>query len=231
MAKIKYSALVSDMRNKLNGSVLSKNRFGNYMRNKTTPVNPQTTHQQNARAILSAMSQGWAGITQAQRNAWGALAQTLPFTDIFGDPKVLTGQQMYVKLNSNLQKIGGAAVSNAPVKESVPAVAITALAATAAGGALTGLDATISPATVPAGFSVAVYATPAINPGVQFVKNRYRFLGVAPAPVGGVIDLEPLWNARYGGIVSGQKVFVRIALVSSTSGQQGIPSEAIGTVA
>lgn len=231
MSKIKYSALVSDVRNKLNGSVLSKNRFGNYIRNKTTPVNPQTSFQQNARAILSAMSQAWAGITQAQRNGWKALAQTLPFTDIFGDPKILTGQMMYVKLNSNLTKIGEDSIPDAPAKEAIPFIEATALDVAVTGSALTGLDMTINPGAVPAGFAVVVYATPAVNPGISFVKNQFRFIGVAPAPAAGVIDLEPLWNSRYGSAVAGQRVFVRVALVSTTSGQQGIPSQIEGVAA
>lgn len=228
MAKIKYSALVSEMRNKLNGSVLSKNRFGNYMRNKTTPVNPQTTYQQNARSILAALSQAWAGITQAQRNGWRALAETLPFTDIFGDPKTLSGQMLYVKLNTNLLKIGESEIADAPLKEAVPFISQTAITVTSAASALTALTVTISPGTVPAGFGVAVYATPAINPGVAFVKNQFRFLGIAGAPAAGVLTLTTLWNDRFGGITTGQKLFVRLALVSETSGQQGIPSEIVG---
>ena len=231
MSKIKYSALVSDVRNKLNGSVLSKNRFGNYIRNKTTPVNPQTTFQQNARAVLSAMSQAWAGISEAQRNGWRALAQTMPFTDIFGDPKTLTGQMMYVKLNTNLEKIGQSAIADAPAKEAIPYIEVASVVATQTASALVSLDLTIDPATVPAGFAVAVYATPAVNPGINFVKNQFRFLGIAPAPAVGVIDLEPLWNARFGSAVDDQRVFVRIALVSETSGQQGIPSQGVATVA
>lgn len=215
------------MRGKLNGSVLSKNRTGNYIRNKITPVNPQTTYQMNARAIFAAMSQAWAGLSQVQRNGWAALAATLPFTDIFGDPKILTGQNMFVKLNSNLLKIGEPQIDAAPLKEAIPAIQISALVATQTAGALTVLDATIVPTTVPAGFAVVVFATPAINPGVSFVKNQFRMIGVAPAPAVGVISLATLWNARYGGLSAGQKVFVRFALVSESSGQQGIPSEAV----
>lgn len=230
MSKIKYSALVSDVRNKLNGSVLSKNRYGNYIRNKTTPVNPQTTAQQNARAQLAANSQAWAGLTQGQRLAWSALAKELPFTDIFGDSKILAGNSLYAKLNGNLNKMGELAVSDAPAKVSVPAVFLTAITATQTAGTITALNVTIDPATVPAGFEVAVYATPGIPAGRSFVKNEFRFLGVAPAPAVGVIDLEPLFNARFGSVVAGQRIFVRLALVSTDSGQQGIPGEIIGTV-
>ena len=49
MAKVLFSALISDMRNKLNGSVFAKNRGGSYLRTKVTPVNPQTVAQVHKR--------------------------------------------------------------------------------------------------------------------------------------------------------------------------------------
>lgn len=230
MSKIKYSALVSDVRNKLNGSVMSKNRYGNYIRNKTTPVNPQTTAQQNARAQLASNSQAWAGLSQAQRQAWSSLAAELPFTDIFGDSKILAGNALFNKLNGNLNKIGELAISDAPAKVAVPAVFTTAVSAVQTAGAITTLDVTINPATVPAGFEVGVYATPGVSPGKSFVKNQFRFLGAAPAPAAGVIDLEPLWNSRYGTVTAGQRIFIRLSLISTNSGQQGIPAEIVGTI-
>lgn len=230
MSKIKYSALVSDVRNKLNGSVLSKNRYGNYIRNKTTPVNPQTTAQQNARAQLAANTQAWAGLTEGQRLGWAALAATMPFTDIFGDSKILAANSMYVKLNGNLNKMGEAAVATAPEKVSVPAVFLTAITATQTANVITALTVTIDPATVPAGFGIAVYATPGIPAGRSFVKNQYRFLGAAPAPAVGVVDLEALWLARFGSVNAGQRIFVRMVMVSLDSGQQGISAEIVGTI-
>lgn len=225
MAKIKFSALVSEMRNKLNGSVLSKNRYGNYLRNKVSPVNPQSTHQQNARSILSANSSLYGTITQAQRNGWRALAEEMPFTDIFGDVKHLSAQAMFVKLNSNLNKIALPSISVAPARTAVPTVFFTAVTFTAGAGTAATAAVTISPATIPAGFELILFATPAVNPGVEFVKNKYRMLGKAGAPVSGVIDIASQWNDRFGTLEAGQKVFVRGAFISTTSGMQGIPAE------
>lgn len=228
MSKIKYSALVSDVRNKLNGSVLSKNRYGNYIRNKTTPVNPQTTAQQNARAALAANSQAWAGLTEAQRLSWRALAAELPFTDIFGDSKILAANSMYVKLNGNLQKVGESANALAPAKVAVPSISLTTLTATVTAGVFTQLSIEIDPAVYPSDFALAIYATPGINAGRNFVKNQFRFLGIGPAPVTGIVELTDLWNERFGSITVGQKVFIRVAYVSTLSGQQGIPVEITG---
>lgn len=225
MAKIKFSALVSDMRNKLNGSVLSKNRYGSYMRNKVTPVNPQTTEQQAARQRIASLSAAWGGLTEAQRASWRALAPSFPFTDIFGDQKELTGQTLFVKLNANLMKIGESTIDVAPVKIDIPELYAVSVDAEQTAGALVTLDVTLSETAIPAGYSLAVYATPPVQPGKQFVKNLYRFIGEAPAAVAGVVDIASIWNARFGSVSNGQKIFVRVALVSNTTGQQGIPSQ------
>lgn len=226
MAKIKYSALVSDVRNKLNGSVMSKNRYGSYMRNKITPVNPQTQYQQNARMILSSLSSGWAGLSESERAGWNALASQVPFTDIFGDVQHLSGQVMYVKLNANLIKIAEAPNSTAPVMESIPPMLLDGLDAEQTAGALVTLDAEFVQQTVPAGYQIVIYATPPIKPGISFVKNQYRMIGAIDTITSGVANALTLWNDRFGAVTAGQKIFLRAALVNETTGQQGIPSQA-----
>lgn len=231
MAKIKYSALVSDMRNKLNGSVMSKNRYGSYVRNKVTPVNPQTTYQQAARQRLGNLSSSFRGLTSAQISGWNSAGPNFPFTDIFGDVKHLSGQTLFIKLNGNLEKIGSARIDSAPLAEAIPAIALSAATFTVSAGALATASVTIDPAVVPSGFEVALYATPGVPSGQTFVKNKFRFIGVAGAPVAGVVDIKTQMVDRFGTFAIGERVFVRAALVSTTTGQQGVPVEAIGTVA
>ena len=125
MAKIKYSALVSDMRNKLNGSVMSANRYGSYVRNKVTPVNPQSIYQQNARQVLSNLSSGYRNLDRSQISAWNSSGTNFPFTDIFGDVKHLSGQTLFVKLNANLLKVGKSQINVPPLPQSFPDLSIS----------------------------------------------------------------------------------------------------------
>lgn len=223
MAKIKYSALVSEMRNKLNGSVLSKNRYGNYIRNKVTPVNPQTSYQLNQRANLSALSSQWRGLTQAQRDAWANAAQQRPFTDIFGDTKTLSGQALYVSANLNLLASGSATISEPGLSVAIPVLdSVTAVIESNASDVLQTADVTIAPAVIPAGFKLIVYATPAYSPGISFVKNKYRYLGVFSVTAG-VADIQAALASRFGNYAVGEKVSCRCALVSTETGQLGLP--------
>lgn len=228
--KIKMSALVSEIRNKLNGSVASRNRYGGFLRNKVTPVNPQTSFQQAVRQRLGSLSASWRGLTQSQRQSWIAGTNAFPFTDIFGDVKYLSGQTLFVKLNGNLLKIGSAVINSAPLPVEVPSISAVDLIGESTAGVLTTLTVDVTPATVPAGFSLVAYATPPVNPGIEFVKNRYRFLGAASV-VGGQADLLAQYVVRFGSSAAvGQQIFVRFALVNTTTGQQGVPVETAGFI-
>lgn len=230
MARIKYSALVSDMRNKLNGSVMSKNRAGSYIRNKATPVNPQTSFQQDVRQRLGALSSQWGALTLAQRLSFTNATPNFPYTDIFGDKKELDGKSLFIKLNSNLSNIGSPQILSAPSPVGVPVFIAELLSVQQTAGLLSGLELTTSATTVPVGFAMAVYATPPVKAGVSFVKNKYRYIGTATAAAGSV-DLTDLYIARFGGAVAvGQSISVRVALVSTTTGQMGVPSGASAVV-
>lgn len=222
MAKIKYSALVSDMRNKLNGSVMSKNRYGSYVRNKVTPVNPQTSYQLNQRAALSSLSSAWRGLTQAQRDAWTEAAKNRPFTDIFGDTKILSGQAFFVSSNLNLTTNGIAQIDSPSVAVDVPLAILTDPIAQLDGLGEIAVVATLSPVVVPAGFSLVVYCTPAYSAGISFVKNRFRRLGVF-VPVAGLLDISDSFMSRFGVPNVGEKISIRIALLSNSTGQLGLP--------
>lgn len=228
MAKIKYSALVSDMRNSLNGSVMSKNRYGSYLRNKITPVNPQTVAQQNARALFGSISTAWRTLTQAARNSWLNGTQNFPFNDIFGDQKFLSGQTLFVKLNSNLAKLGLPQITTAPVPVGAPSVDFGSLGSVGSTLIFTNPDEIEN---MPAGATLAMYLTPPVLGGQQFVKNRFRLVqGTAIIAVGGNIEFTPTagtYESIFGPIGSGEKVFARYAFVNNTTGEQGVPRETV----
>lgn len=222
MAKIKYSALVSDMRNKLNGSVMSKNRYGSYVRNKVTPVNPQTVFQQNARQSLANLSSSFRDLTIAQIKAWNGAGQNFPFTDIFGDIKHLTGQTLFVKLNANLEKVGSPRISTPPLPVGFPELAISAMSVGVTGGVLTTAEFDVTPDAIPVGYKLVIYATQGLSRARSFVKNQYRFLG-AFTPELGLVDFSAEYLDRFGSPLSDEIVHIKVALVSITTGQQGIP--------
>ena len=223
MAKILTTAIVADIRNKLNGSVFSKNRYGSYVRTKVTPVNPQSTAQMAVRSNLSALSASWRALTEAQRKGWIDSAVNFPTTDIFGNSKILSGNALYVGLNTNLISVGASGIDDAPAPQGFPPLTIDIVTATAGTQAL---SISFSPTPVDANFAILLQATGNVGPGKSFVKNLYRVIATIPSAGSSPFNALADFTAVHGALVEGQKIFVRASLVSLLSGQKGLPSQA-----
>jgi hypothetical protein len=224
MAKILTTAIVADIRNKLNGSVFSKNRYGSYVRTKVTPVNPQTTAQQNARNILATNSQAWRDLSEADRQGWISAAANFPFTDIFGNSKTLSGSALFVKLNNNLAAAGQALISGAPGPIAIPALTLGAFTAVSATGVV---SLAFADTPVPADFTLVIQTTGNVTPGKSFVKNLFRFVANKAAAAASPAVITSEFDAVHGAPVENQKIFARAFLVSNLTGQAGIPVQAM----
>lgn len=222
MAKIKYSALVAGMRNKLNGSVASRNRYGDYFRNKTTPVNPQTTYQQNVRAQFGNLSAAWRGLTQAQRNTWLAAGENFHgYKDAFGDEMKLSGNALFISLNQNLLNTGNSQIDTAPFPVETQFLENFALSAAGAPGATVEMTWTN---VISAGVTALVYAAANVPPGIKFVKNRLRLIAT-PVLTSTPHDITADLIARFGTLIANTRITVRVAMVDDTTGQVGVATE------
>lgn len=101
MALVRYGGGVLAMSGSVGGQVHSRNRFGNYIRARTTPVNPSSSRQQFMRAITGFLAPGWGGnLTQILRDAWEVYADAITFTNKLGEQVKLTGFNHYMRTNS-----------------------------------------------------------------------------------------------------------------------------------
>ena len=95
MAKIRYSALVSDIRGKMGGQVASGWKGISYLKNHNpSPRQPRTQAQQDVRGYMSSLSAEWYDLTEAQQLLWNKYASL--------HKKAMTGQNAFIKLNLNL---------------------------------------------------------------------------------------------------------------------------------
>ncbi len=217
--KIKLGSNIADARGKLNGHVFSKNRYGNYVRNKVTPVNPSTAYQTTVRNRLAGISSAWAGLTAAQRAAWNSAVSSYGKTNIFGDIINPSGKTLHQKLNNELLICSEAAITAPPVPAAVDA--FTAISIAIAAGAATAAL-TYAPA-IAANHKVKVYATPGLSAGVSFVKSEYRLLAVIATADASPYSFKAAYEARFGALpAAGLKVFVKVVQVNTDTGQSGI---------
>lgn len=212
--KAKFGALVVAGSGKINGFVASRNRAGAYFRTKVTPVNPQTSDQNTVRSRLATRAQAWRGLTADQRAAWNGAVANFAKTDVFGDLKNPSGFNLYVRLNNNLAAVGSSAITTPPVPAAVSTLELMSLSVAAGSPEF---EITFSGA-VPANTAVKVFATPGLSPGVNFVKSEYRLITVLPPaepnPYDGLAD----YNAKFGALVAGQKIFLKVVFVSTVTG-------------
>lgn len=228
MAKVKFTAVVADMRNKLNGSVFSRNRGGAYVRTKVTPLNPQTAAQVAARALLTGLAQNFRSLTQEQISAWNAAVNQWSTTDIFGDVVNPTGLALYVRLNANISNAGGSLLSTPP--SPIGADAITGLTLTADVSS-SQFDVDFQPTTVPADHSMYIESTTMLSPGINNANSRFRFIDLQAAAATSPADCYAAQTAKFGPLVAGQKAFVRAKFINKLTGEvsQALTASAIVT--
>ena len=232
MARVLFTAVVADMRNKLNGTVFSKNKAGAYTRTKVTPVNPQSTSQVANRQRLSQFSQLWRTLTLAQITAWNDLAKSQPFgTDVFGNPKYLSGLSLFVKLNTNVSIAGGSQLITPPTLTTPPAALIES--ASVINPSPGSLDANVeyALASTPSNVALVIYATRSYPVSQTYNSNLYRLIKRVNADLTDSVNFSATYEATFGRPVVGQQVGIFVETIDKTSGMRIKGSEMIVVVA
>lgn len=215
MGKVQFGFGVSDVRNAIGGSVFSKNRGGNYIRKKVSPVNPKSTSQVASRALFAVYSQKWRTLTAAQRLAWNSAVAGYAKTDIFGALRNPTGQQLYIQVNCNLIVSGGAEITTPAAPKGVSVVTLTSMTYTSGTPALTA----IYSANVPTGSHVIVFATPPLSAGVNFVKSQLRVISTLLVNAVSPYNALSAYTAKFGAVGAvGTKIFIGFRFVDQVSG-------------
>lgn len=183
MAKFQ-SHLISEIRGSINGATYARNRFGQYIRSKASPVQPRTPFQSVARQRLTALAQAWRNLTEAQRNEWNARADEIVKSDTLGSEYRLTGLQLYVSINAIRALLQLARLDNPSEFGTVPPP-ITNLSI----GARDGTELPISFSPTPYAGAVLLWATRPLSPGINFIApSKYKLIKVIkPATLGGTI--------------------------------------------
>lgn len=123
MALAKYGPQVVQLSGSIAGSVYARNRFGNYVRPRTKPVNPQSPRQSAARVIMMYLAEAWreSPLTDVIRAAWQTYADSVNWNNRLGEQVTLTGFNMFVRGNAAALNIGEDMKVDAPVDLGLPA--------------------------------------------------------------------------------------------------------------
>ncbi|KKM24027.1 hypothetical protein LCGC14_1609210 [marine sediment metagenome] len=122
MALIKYGGGIVQMSGSIGGTTFARNRYGNYARAKTMPINPNTALQIVVRTTLAFLTNEWAQtLTAIQRTAWNLYGSSVAMKNRLGEAVFLTGFNHYIRSNSLLKRSGLTLVDDGPVVFEIPA--------------------------------------------------------------------------------------------------------------
>jgi len=173
MAKIKLGALAQDVRGSLAGSTFARNSAGSYVRQKVSPVQPQSALQIAQRGIFSVASQAWRNLDGGERALWNGWAAGHPIVDVFGDALILSGVAACTKINAMRLTHGLAIATTPPADPIAPPVVPTAVVANPLG--IVAL--TYPTGGITTGFTAEVWTPGEVGPGVSFIESGMRLGG------------------------------------------------------
>lgn len=235
MALIKMSSIgITAISGKAGGSVYSRNRGGEYVKNFVMPTNTFSEARQAVRSVFGAISSGWRALTQQMRNSWIEAAPLYLRTNAFGDKKQLSANALYVGQNQNLANaelpmintIGPPEGTNAVLNTISSQIDLTDDEWTF-NFDLEGTNATLVNEYV-------IECTPPHSESVKNVENQFRKLastagsaGNTPAAAqltegdfaGGSSAMKTLYESKFGTVKAGDVVTSRIKAVNPRTGE------------
>jgi len=184
------------------GLTSSRNRNGQYVRTRATPVQPRTTAQIAQRTRQTVNAAAWRGLTAGQRAGWSDLGLSMTRTDSLGQSYTLTGFQAYCSVNNILSITGGTLLTDAPVL-STP-VGLLTMTLT-----LSSVAFSVAYTTTPlaAATKLIIRASPQRSAGRTFEAD-YRVITTTAAAAASPANILTAYTAKFGAPVTGNKVFV-----------------------
>lgn len=171
--------LGSNMTGRLGGTVFSHNTYGPYARIYAVPVNRNTPGQQAQRSAFAAVSQLWRSMSKPQQVAWTVAAPQHTVPNSTGGSLVLTGQALFMRINTLRRRIGLSLLSEAPATDTVPAITIPVVSLDLTG--LVGVTFDAGDEWNASDGGILVSASPLLSAGVSF-NSYYTNLGSAIFP-------------------------------------------------
>lgn len=226
MALIKYGAVISEARGKEAGVIFSRNAYGAYLKQKVSPVNPNTSFQSAVRNRLAAIAQAYKDLNSAEKTEWTDFGAQQIRINRFGDQTAFTGFAAYIKCNQNLVNVG-----EDPITSPVAPISFPELELSFATLNDTTIELAFTPDPIGTGLKMVIDMTPSILGGKKFVKNLYRQIAVSAVNQGANLSLTTAYPAKFGALpVEGARVYCRARLVDVVSGWDTVHSFIEGTV-
>lgn len=182
----------------------SRNRFGQYLRTRASPVQPRTPAQLNQRARMATNAAGWRSLTDAQRAAWLSLGASISRTDALGQSYTLNGFMAYCSINGANLSAGQAIVAAAPAIVTPPDLLTATITLTAAA-----FSVAYTATPLATGVQLFIFTSPQRSAGVSFEAD-YRLLTVTAAAAASPANILAAYTAKWGVPIVGNRIFLKL---------------------
>ena len=200
------------MKGKVGGSTISRNRYGLYVKNWRTPINPQSSSQQFVRATLKAVAIRWATEDPEIRFNWDSYASKLTFYNRFGDVYTPNGFEVYCQCQYNSVQCGCGFLLVCPpdnIYDGPTGVILTSFTESMAYS--------VTPVKSFLGDYYILYASPGLSAARNYCRSDYRRIGVHDSGEGGSVNILTEYSAVFGAPVAGKRIFLRLIGVSKSN--------------
>lgn len=113
MAIIQYTAIVNQIRGKLNGSVFNKAKTVNTLQRKQQQPKGNRGFQSEIRSIFARFQRDWKALSNVSKQSWSTCASNNPTRDRFGNLVALSGYNQFIKASIMNDYGGGAPLTTA----------------------------------------------------------------------------------------------------------------------
>lgn len=182
----------------------SRNRFGQYVRRRASPVQPRTAAQVAVRARMATNAAAWRSLTDAQRADWLSLGAQITRTDAIGQTYTLNGFMAYCSVNNNKLAAGDAAVSVPPALTTPPTLLTSTVTLTSSA-----FSVAYTATPLAAGVRLFIFASPQQSAGRKF-NGRYQLIAVTAAAAASPANILAAYTAIFGAPVTGNRVFLSL---------------------
>lgn len=182
----------------------SRNRYGQYVRVRAIPCQPQSSYQGAVRTRLSGNAAAWRTLTASQRAGWADLGTSMIRVDSLGQSNALTGFQAYCSVNNENLAAGNSVVSDAPTFQTPSSITTLTITLTAASFSLA-----YTPTPLGSGERMFTFVSMQRSAGRSF-EGDLRLLAVSAAAAASPADVFSAYQSRFGTPIVGRRVFVRV---------------------
>jgi hypothetical protein len=195
MAVITPSALISEIRGSVGDQTFSKNRYGAYVKAKLVQTVTNTAEQIAVRDELADGVEEWQNLSQADQNKWMQYANSNLLSGRISRKYKRSGYNEFLSRWQNRIALGSGSTSFEPL----PKVRLFPVIKNVTVGT-TQIDLEIDTLKPIGNCEIAVYATPPISPGINYIRpSYYRLIGViTPSAQVSTSNVYTAYNTKYG---------------------------------